>query len=232
MVARGGRGGLGNTHFKTPPITRRSTPRRASGRGAGSARTADRRRRPRRAAQRRQVHAARGGDRRHAQDRRLPVHDARANLGVLDLGDDRRAPPDDRRPARPDRGRQHRRRARPRVSAPRRADPRPGPRRRRVVARPGTGLRGDPRGAPGTRSGAARQADPRGRQQGRHPGPPTRRGRVQPSTPAEGVDASRSRPRGDGLDVFRQRSLRSCPKRASSPSQPNLRASSSIASRR
>ena len=39
---------------------------------------AHRRHRPGRAAQRRQVHAARGGHRRHAEDRRLPVHDARA----------------------------------------------------------------------------------------------------------------------------------------------------------
>ena len=68
---------------------------------------ADRRHRPRRAAERRQVHAPRRADRGPPEDRRLPVHDARAQPRRHGprATTDRRAPPDDRRRAGPDRGR-------------------------------------------------------------------------------------------------------------------------------
>ena len=61
---------------------------------------AHRRHRPRRAAERRQVHAARRPDRGHAQDRRLPVHDARTEPRRHGPRRRGRAPADDRRRAR------------------------------------------------------------------------------------------------------------------------------------
>ncbi len=74
MVARGGSGGLGNTHFKTldPPGPQARPEGRARRRAAGSgSSSADRRHRARRAAQRRQVDDPRRGHRRHA--RRSPT---------------------------------------------------------------------------------------------------------------------------------------------------------------
>ena len=78
---------------------------RAAGRGelARPAAQAARRRRPRRAAQRRQVLAARAADARRAEGRRLPVHDARAGARHARR---RRPPARPRRHPRADRGRQ------------------------------------------------------------------------------------------------------------------------------
>ena len=81
------------------------------------------------------------------------------NLGVMDLGDEDERRPDDRRRAGPDRGRQRGAGPRARVPAPRRADADPRPHRGRLVARPGVGSRGHPRGAAGPRPGPAREAD-------------------------------------------------------------------------
>ena len=81
VVAHGGRGGKGNTWFATSV---HRSPREWQPGEDGEARhararaQAHRRRRTRRPAERRQVHAALRHQRRHAQDRRLPVHDARA----------------------------------------------------------------------------------------------------------------------------------------------------------
>ena len=150
MVARGGRGGLGNTHFKTvhPPGAEARPEGRARSGGCPPARApAHRRHRAGRAAERRQVDAPRRADRGTAEDRRLPVHDARAEPRRHGPRRRGRAAPDDRRRARAHRGRQQRARPRPRVPAPRRADPDPGPHRRRLVARPRVGLRRHPRGA-------------------------------------------------------------------------------------
>ncbi len=89
---------------------------------------ADGRRRPRRLPQRRQEHADQRDLRGQAEDRRLPVHDARA--------EPRRRPPRRRhrvrrrRHPRPDRGRQRGQGPRPPVPAPRRAGPGAVPARR------------------------------------------------------------------------------------------------------
>ncbi len=131
-------------------------PARRAGRGEGAAARAppDRGRGAGGPAQRRQVDAARRPDRRHAPDRGLPVHDARAEPRGPGPRAGGRAAADDRGRPGADRGGVVRGRPRPRVPAPRRADAgaaahrrRGGPRRR---ARP----RGDPRRARGARPGA------------------------------------------------------------------------------
>ena len=78
---KGGRGGKGNAFFATRHAS--VAARVAAGRGGRGAHAraraqAHRRRRPRRPAERRQVHAALGHLRRAPEDRRLSVHDARA----------------------------------------------------------------------------------------------------------------------------------------------------------
>ncbi len=82
------------------------------------------------------------------------------NLGVMDLGDRGRAPADHRRRARTHRGRHPRERARPRVPAPRRAHARAGARRGRGRPRSRAGLRHHPRRARGARPAAAGEDDP------------------------------------------------------------------------
>ena len=79
LLARGGNGGFGNTHFKssTNRAPRRANPGQA-GRGALAlaAAEADRRRRPGRPAQCRQIDLPRRGLRGQAEDRRLSLHHA------------------------------------------------------------------------------------------------------------------------------------------------------------
>ncbi len=120
-------------HQPRPPTGRK----RGVGRGAvDHPRTqGDRRRRPGRPAQRRQVDAPVEDLPRPSRDRRLPVHDQvpqpRHGLRRRPLVRRRRHP-------RPDRGRPRGARPRPRVPPPRRADPAAGPpgrRRRRSTAR-------------------------------------------------------------------------------------------------
>ena len=105
VLCKGGDGGFGNTHFKT---STNQAPRRADpgwpGDGALdlAAPQADRRCRPGRPAQRRQVDLARRDLARQAEDRRLPVHHAQA---AARRGARRRDGVRARRPARADRGR-------------------------------------------------------------------------------------------------------------------------------
>ncbi len=123
----------------------------------------------------------------------------------------------------------------PRVPAPRRADPDPRPRRRRIVARPGVGLRRHPRGAPRPRPGAAREADARRVQQARPARGPRRVAGVR-ACPHEGGPrrSSRSpRPTGEGLATLRARLADLLPDASpSSPRRPSRPASSSTGSRR
>ena len=195
---------------------------------------AHRRHRARRAAERRQVDAAGGPHRRPAEDRRLPVHDARAEPRRHGPRRRGRAPTDDRRRARAHRGRERRRRPRPRVPAPRRADADPRPRRRRVVARPGVGPRGHPRRAAGPRPGAAREADARRVQQDRPARGRATRGPAS-ARPREGGPDGRRHLRGRPARVSTRSapSSRTCCRTPPSwPARPSRPASSSTASRR
>ena len=105
---------------------RRGGPRRPAPQAAG-------RRRPRRAAERRQVLAAGAAHARAAEGRRLPVHHAGAGARHAR---GRRPPARDRRHPRPDRGRPRGRRPRARLPRPRRADA-----AARARARPGAARR-------------------------------------------------------------------------------------------
>ena len=131
LAARGGRGGRGNARFLS---NARRAPSFAEQGEYGEERwlrlevQAARRRRARRLPQRRQVDADLGGERGEAQDRRLPVHDARAQPRRRALPRPRvRA----RRHPRAHRGRGRGARARPPVPPPRRAGA-----RARAPARP------------------------------------------------------------------------------------------------
>ena len=137
MVARGGRGGLGNAHFATsthqaPRHAQKGEPGEGVELAAGA--SAHRRRRAGRACPtraRRTLLAALT-----AATPRIggyPFTTLEPNLGVLDLSSPsttRRTSPDDGGPARAHRGCQRGRRSRARLPAPRRADARPGARGR------------------------------------------------------------------------------------------------------
>ena len=121
VIAQGGRGGRGNQHFASPSNQAphiSETGQRGETLRLDARAQAHLRRRARRPAERRQVDAARRGLAGHAEDRRLPVHHARAEprrrrgrLRVVRHG----------RHPRPHRRRPRRRRPRPRVPPPRRA---------------------------------------------------------------------------------------------------------------
>ena len=109
VAAEGGRGGRGNARFLSN--RRRAPGLRRAGRGGGGALAAaraqaDGRRRARRLPERRQVHAHLGDLRGQAEDRRLPLHHARAEprRGAARRRDRVRG----RRPPRADRGRRAR----------------------------------------------------------------------------------------------------------------------------
>ena len=239
MVARGGRGGLGNTHFKT---STHQAPKHAQKGEPGAEAlappraAADRRHRPGRAAQRRQVDDPRGGHRgARPKIADYPFTTLEPNLGVMDLGDD-----DERRPTIADvpgliegassgAGLGH--------AFLRHVE------RTRIlvhvvdgsVARSRVGLRRHPRGAPGPRSGAARQADAGRVQQDR----PARRAEKpgRPSSRARTAERDRrrrhlGRARRGARPTFAPGSRTCCPTPPSWPSRPSRPASSSIGSRR